>query len=119
MEKFEKMRRRFSTDFKKEKVKLIDEGKISVSALSRMYEVSPTSIYKWLYHFSTKYTRGERVVIEKISEESQTLELRKKVAELEQFVGQQHLQLIYKDNIIKCASELYGEDIEKKYKSQQ
>lgn len=117
MENFEKMRRRFSTDFKKEKVKLIDEGKISVSELSRMYEVSPTSIYKWMMKYSTKYTRSERIVVEKISEELKTKEHLKKIAELEQIIGQQHLQLLYKNQIIKTASELYGEDLEKKFKS--
>jgi len=117
MEKFEKMRRRFSTDFKKEKVKLIDEGKISVSELSRMYEVSPTSIYKWMMHYSTKYTRSERIVVEKISEELKTKEHLNRIAELEKVVGQQYLQLLYKDQIIKTASEEYGEDIEKKFKS--
>lgn len=117
MENFEKMRRRFSTDFKKEKVKLIDEGKISVSELSRMYEVSPTSIYKWMMKYSTKYTRSERIVVEKISEEFKTKEYLKRIAELEQVVGQQYLQLLYKDTVIKTASEQYGEDIEKKFKS--
>jgi transposase-like protein len=117
MEKFEKMRRRFSTDFKKEKVKLIDEGKIRVSELSRMYEVSSTSIYKWMMQYSTKYTRSERIVVEKISEELKTKEHLNRIAELEKVVGQQYLQLLYKDQIIKTASEEYGEDIEKKFKS--
>ena len=116
MEKFEKMRRRFSTDFKKEKVKLIDEGKISVSELSRMYEVTSTAIYKWMNKYSTKYTKGERVVVEKISEEIKTKEYLNRIAELEKVVGQQYLQIMYKDQIIKTASEQYGEDIEKKFK---
>jgi transposase-like protein len=117
MEKFEKMRRKFSTEFKKEKVKLIDEGKISVLELSRIYEVSTTAIYKWLIQYSTKYTRSERIVVEKISEEQKTKEYQKRIAELEQIVGQQYLQLLYKDTVIKTASEQYGEDIEKKFKS--
>ena len=42
-----KKRRTFSLAFKKEKVGLLDEGKISVKELSDIYEVSATAIYKW------------------------------------------------------------------------
>jgi hypothetical protein len=43
----------------------------------------------------------------------------KKIAELERIIGKQQLQIIYKESVIECASELLGEDIEKKYNSQQ
>jgi len=57
-------------------------------------------------------------VVEKISEEVKTLELMSKVADLERVIGQQQLQLIYKEAVIQSASEEIGEDIEKKYNSQ-
>jgi len=119
MDKLSRMRRHFSNDFKKEKVNLIEQGKISVSDICRTYEVSRTAVYQWLYKYGKKYSKNERVVIEKVSEEIKTLELMKKVAELERIIGQQQLQLIYKDSVIKCANDIYGEDIEKKYNYRQ
>jgi len=59
--------RQFSTDFKKEKVKQIDDGKITVLQLSRIYEVSSTAIYKWIRKYSRYAGQNERVVVQKES----------------------------------------------------
>lgn len=114
-----KMRRTFSTEFKKEKVLLIEQGKLKVSEVCKMYEVSQTAVRKWLLKYGKSYSKTERFVVEKISEESKTLDLMRKVAELERVIGKQQLQIIYKDAVIQSASELIGENIEKKYNSQQ
>ena len=119
MEKNIKMRRTFSIEFKKEKVLLIEQGKLKVSEVSKMYEVTQTAVYKWLLKYSKSYSKTERLVVEKISEEAKTLDLMRRVAELERVIGKQQLQIIYKEAVIQSASELIGEDIEKKYNSQQ
>lgn len=113
-----KSRRVFSIEFKKEKVSLIEEGKIRVSEICRTYEVSPTSVYKWLFKYG-KLKKTERMVVEKISEQSKNVELLKKIASLEQVIGQQQLQIIYKEAVIQSASKEIGVDIEKKFNSQQ
>ena len=107
--------RHFSTVFKKEKVKLIDEGKLTVKELSDIYEVSPTAIYRWIKKFSI-YDKQERVVVEKISEEKKNTELLKRIRELERSVGQKQLELDYYKAIIELVSEETGEDVKKKYK---
>lgn len=117
MENLRKMHRKFSVEFKKEKVTLIEQGKLTVSMLSKIYGVSRSCVYKWIYQYGISFQKGERVVVEKVSEELKTLELMDKVAELERVIGQQQLQLIYKESVIKCASDHFGEDIEKKYNS--
>ncbi|MDD2635726.1 MAG: transposase [Bacteroidales bacterium] len=119
MKNLEKMHRTFSSEFKKEKVLLIEQGKLTVSSVSKAYGVSRAAIYKWIHKYGLNYQKGERIVVEKISEEIKTKELQDKVVKLEQVIGQQQLQLIYKESVIKCASEHYGEDIEKKYDSRQ
>ena len=119
MEKSIKMRRTFSTEFKKEKVLLIEQGKLKVSEVCKMYEVTHTAVRKWLLKYGKSYSKTERMVVEKISEEAKTLDLMRKVAELERVIGKQQLQIIYKDAVIQSASELIGENIEKKYNSQQ
>lgn len=119
MEKISKTRRTFSTDFKKEKVTLIEQGKMKVSDVCKMYEVTQTAVRKWLIKYGKNYSKTERIVVEKVSEEIKTLALMRKVAELERVIGKQQLQLIYKEAVIQSASELMGEDIEKKYNAQQ
>jgi len=90
MKKQRKQRRTFSEAFKREKVDLIDHGKLSVKELSKIYEVSARSIYKWLKKFS-KYSAGERVVVEKISEAKKTIELHHQVKELEQALAKREV----------------------------
>jgi transposase-like protein len=119
MRNFKKVRRTFSTEFKKEKVGLIEQGKLKIKDVCKTYEVSDAAVRKWIIQFGQAYMKTERVVVEKISEEAKTLELIQKVAELERVIGRQQLQIIYKDAVIKSASEVIGEDIEKKYDSQQ
>ena len=108
----------FSLEFKKEKVALIEQGKLSVSDVCKTYEVSQTAFRKWLKKFgSLKPT--ERIVVEKTSEQVKNVELLKQIAELERVIGKQQLQLIYKDALIQSINKEIGVDIEKKYKTQQ
>ena len=69
--------RQFSTEFKKEKVRQIDEGKITVLQLSRIYEVSATAVYKWVRKYSRYAGQNEKVVVQKESEQAKTLLLLK------------------------------------------
>ncbi len=115
MKKEEKKRvRTFSPEFKKEKVSMIEEGKITVIQLSRLYNVSRRSVYTWIKKYG-KLPATERVVVEKKSESMKNIELLKKIEELERIIGKQQVKLIYKEKVIELGSELLGKDIEKKY----
>lgn len=109
--------RQFSTDFKKEKVKQIDDGKITVLQLSRIYEVSSTAIYKWIRKYSRYAGQNERVVVQKESEQAKTFWLLKKVSELEQLVGQKQVEVEYLKKVIDFGSEITETDIKKKFES--
>ena len=113
-----RQRKTFSESFKREKVKLIDEGKLSVRHLSDIYEVSHTAIYNWIRKFST-LSQDECIVVEKISEAKKTEELYKQVRTLEQALGRKQLELDYYMEVVKIASESAGENIEKKFKPKQ
>lgn len=115
MKKQQTTRRIFSTAFKKEKVDLLDQGKITVNQLSKIYEVSPTAIYKWKKRFS-KLNPTERVVVEKISEAKKNVELLQRIKDLEQVIGKKQLELDYYKTAIEVLNEKQGEDILKKYK---
>ena len=109
--------RQFSTEFKKEKVKQIDDGKVTVLQLSRIYEVSPTAIYKWIRKYSRYAGQNERVVVQKESEQARTEMLLKKVSELERLVGQKQVEVEYLKKVIEFGSGLTETDIKKKYES--
>lgn len=111
--KSNKSHRTFSTAFKKEKVELLDSGKISVKELSKIYEVSETAIYKWKKLYS-RYKQGERVVVEKISEERKNIELLNHIAELERIIGQKQMEIDYYKTTLEVIGESAGEDLKKK-----
>lgn len=58
--------------------------------------------------------KKERIIVETESDTKQLLELKRKVAELEQIVGQKQILLEFKDKMIDIAEEMYGVDIKKK-----
>lgn len=109
--------RQFSTEFKKEKIKQIDDGKITVLQLSRIYEVSTTAIYNWIRKYSKYAGENEAVVVQKESEGAKTAQLLKKIAELEQLIGQKQVEVEYLKKVVEFGSELAGTDIKKKFGS--
>ena len=110
-----KLRRTFSIEFKKEKVSLIDSGKLTVREVSDIYDVSHTAVYKWIKKFS-RIDKTERIVVEKISEEQKNKELLKRISELERIVGKKQLELDYYKTTIEVLNEQEGEDLVKKHK---
>jgi len=107
--------RHFSETFKKEKVKMIEEKKVTVVQLCRLYEVSRAAVYKWINKYSTLSAKAERVVIEKESEAVKTLALMERVAELERTIGQKQLQVDYLEKLIEFGSHELGFDIKKNF----
>ena len=115
----ERRHRHFSDSFKIQKVRELETGKTKVSELCKQYEVSSTNVYRWLNKFGTMKDKKERLIIETDSDTKQLLELKKKVAELEQVIGQKQILIDFKDKMIDLAEEAYGVDIKKKYSTQQ
>lgn len=115
MKKQQQTHRTFSTAFKKEKVALLDSGKISVTELSKLYDVTRPAIYKWKKKYS-RLEKSERIVVEKISEEKKNIELLNRIKDLEQIIGQKQIELDYYKTVIEVINEKEGDDILKKYK---
>lgn len=110
-----KYNRYFSESFKKEKVKQLVAKQISIKELSELYDVSRTSIYKWLYTYSPHHKRGTIQVVEMESEALKTKVLLSKVAELERALGRKQLEIDFNNKVIEIASNELGYDIKKKY----
>ncbi|HFD31494.1 MAG TPA: transposase [Gammaproteobacteria bacterium] len=115
--KFEGQRRKmrhFSEAFKKEKVQLILERKVTIAQISELYKVSRTAVYNWVY----KYSHIERQVITVVqmeSEEQKTKMLLNRVAELERIIGQKQLEIDLNEQVFEVLKEELGYDVKKKY----
>lgn len=109
-----KVKRIFSESFKKDKVRLYETGKMSVVQISRLYDVSETSLYKWIDKFRTTPC-SQRIVMETDSDYLQLVEMQKRVEAMERLIGNQQIQLDYQKSVIAAASAYYEEDIEKKF----
>lgn len=109
--------RTFSAAFKQEKVEDIERKQITVTQLCRNYKVSTTAVYKWINLYGSLQQKGERIVIEKESEAQKTGRLLKKVAELEQLLGQKQVEVEYLKKVIEFGSEETKVDIKKKFES--
>lgn len=105
--------RTFSEEFKKEKVREFEEGKVTVLELSRVYEVTTTGVYKWIRKYGN-LRRGERMVVEKESEKNRMSKMLKQLQAREQEIGRQQMEIRYLKEVVKHGSELLGEDLEKK-----
>jgi transposase-like protein len=111
----ERQRRSFSENFKRVKVKEIESGVTRVDDLCRQYEVSNTSVYRWMKLYGTKSHATEKMVVETLSDTQQLLALKKQVADLERTIGQKQILLDFKDKMIELAEQTYGVDIKKKF----
>lgn len=105
--------RRFSESFKRKRVQEVEEGRATVGEISQAYEVSDTSVYKWLEKY-TRREKPERTIVESKSDTTKIIALEKRIAELERLVGQKQIEIEFKDKMIELAEKEYRIDIKKK-----
>lgn len=111
--------RRFSDNFRKEKVRELELGIVSIRDLRQQYQVSDMSVRRWVLKFGSMKAKKERLIVESQSDTVQLLELKKKVAELERVVGQKQLLIDFQQKMIELAEEEYQVDIKKKFSGEQ
>ena len=104
----------FSESFRKSKVREIERNLTTVTMVSREYEVSRKAVYKWLWKYSRLRAKRIRQIIEPMSDTHKIQELRKKIQDLEQIIGQKQIQIEFKDKMIELAEQMYEIDIKKK-----
>lgn len=111
--------RHYSDDFKREIVSVFESGKLSVLQLEKLYGISNSLIYNWIYKFSTFNEKGFRVVEMKESNIDKLKHLEQKIKELEQIVGQKQIKIDYLEKMIDIAKEDLNIDIKKNYNTPQ
>ena len=115
MSQSERRNRRFSENFRKDKVRDLEIGLVTVGDLCRQYQVSDMSVRRWIAKFGSMKGKKERLIVESQSDTVQLLELKKKVAELERAVGQKQLLIDFQQKMIELAEQEYRIDIKKKF----
>jgi transposase-like protein len=109
----ERRRRRFSEDFRKEQVRLIESGKTTLGEVSNLYQVKRDSVKAWLIKYGKKPLPG-RILISNGKEFDRIRELEKDNRDLMALIGKQQVDLVYKNELIRLAKEKLGDDFEKK-----
>lgn len=112
-----RQRRVFSEAFKREKVAEITSGQISLAQFCKLWGVSSTSVYRWIYQYSSEHQKGTVMVVQKESEATKVQELQAQVAALEQALGKKQMVIDYQEQLLKTASEELGFDVKKNTKA--
>jgi transposase len=111
-----KNQRVFDLSLKMSLVREIERGKVRVCDVTRIYQVSPSAVYKWLQKYSQLYGNNQRVIVESKSLSKKTKEQADRIKELERALGQKQMKIDYLEKLVEAASSRLGEDIEKKIK---
>lgn len=107
--------RSFSDSFKREKVADLLAKRSTIAQLCLLYEVSRTSVYKWLYLYSPHHSQQSRQVVEMESEATKTQFLQARVADLERVIGQKQLEIDFQNKLFDLASASLGFDVKKNF----
>lgn len=105
----------FSEGFKRELVREFDLGKYNVGEISRLHQIAPQVVYRWIYKYSTFHQSGARIVEMKQSSTQKVKELEKRIKELEQAVGRKQIMIDYLETMMEVAKEELNIDIKKNY----
>ena len=109
--------RYFSEDFKKKRVRELEKNLVSIADICKTYRVSRTSIYRWIYKYSSMAKKDVKQVVEAKSDTKKIQLLEERIKELERAVGQKQMLIEIKDKMIEIAEETYDIDIKKKLDS--
>jgi transposase len=110
----ERQNRYFSEEFKRQKVSDIEKKLVSIGQVCRQYQVSKTSVAKWLNKYSPMRKKREKMVYETDSDTLKMKNMQERIKELERAVGQKQLKIDFLEKMIEIAGEDLKIDIKKK-----
>ncbi|MCK0114621.1 transposase [Gelidibacter sp. F63206] len=107
--------RKYSIEFKKKIVADFESGKYSVPQLEKLHGVGNSTIYSWIYKFSTFNEQGFRIIEMKDSSNKRMKELEARVKELERTVGRKQIMIDYLEKMMEIAKDELDIDIKKNF----
>lgn len=105
----------FSEELRRKIVKEIASKLHTVGEIQRLYGVSATSVYRWVYKYTPGMVPGTRQVVQMESEAERTRLAEARVAELERALGRKQLELEVAEKILEIASGSLGFDLKKTF----
>jgi transposase-like protein len=112
-----KHNRYFSEDFKRKRVRELENNLVSIADICKTYHVSRTSVYRWIHKYSAMAKQEKKQVVESKSDTKKIQILEERIKELERALGQKQMMIDIKDKIIEIAEDTYDIDIKKKLAS--
>ena len=106
--------RHFSEEFKRSKVQDIIANRISIKDVSKIYDVSRTSLYNWIYLYSTM-EKNVKTVVQMDSEAQKVKVLLKRLSEYERIIGQKQMTIDLLEKGYESLNKELGYDVKKKY----
>jgi transposase-like protein len=108
-------RRIFTEEVKKKAIKDLTSKRTTMKALVVEHQISHQTLYRWLYKYSPYHEQKCTLVVQMKSEETKSIELQKKVAELERVVGQKQLEIDFLNKLLEIGSSELGFDLKKNF----
>lgn len=105
----------FSEEFKRDKVDKLRSGQLTISQLCKLWQISTTTAYNWLYAYSPQHAKGTTMIVQQDSEAAKTQQLLQQVAHLERTLGQKQMVIDFQDKLIELASSQLQIDLKKTF----
>jgi transposase len=113
-----KVKRIYSEEFRKARVQEYESGELTISQISRLYNIGNSSIYKWVYKYSLYNSKGLKIVEMSESTTQKVKTLETTVAELERLLGKKQIQIDFLETTLEVIKEEHGIDFKKKSNTQ-
>lgn len=105
----------FSEELKRKVAKEFGKNLHTISQLAKLYGVSNTTIYRWVYKYTAGMAPGTRKVVQMESEAEKTRQLISQVAELERALGRKQLEIDILKKVLEIGSTELGFDLKKTF----
>jgi transposase len=112
-----KYNRIFDEALKRSIVERFDAKLLTIKEICELYEVTRTSVYKWIDRYSKSRKSGTIQVVQMESDVYKLKALNQHVATLEQVVGRKQMEIDYLEKLLEIASQELGIDLKKKFDS--
>lgn len=108
MLKDDRIIRSYSEGFRKKVLKELEAGKYSKTALCKLYDINPGTLYYWIRKHNKYNLLNKRIRIETMDERDKIKELEKRINDLKDLLVQKDLKLFESDIYLEVIAEQLG-----------
>ena len=109
----ERRNRRFSEEFRRKQVSLIENKLTTMKEVSIKYEVKQESVKGWLKKFGIM-NYSNHILISSPEEVNRIRDQDKEIKAIKQIVAEVHIRNVYLESVLSVIKKEYGSDWEKK-----